>query len=108
MLTRYWQWTSAPATPSAAGLPFGPLRYRAWTSAPSVVTPAASGLPFGPLRFRAWTSGAAVTPPAVDHGGGFPIRRPPPDDRLERARLARDDELLLWVVSGAASAGLLD
>lgn len=39
-------------------MPFGPLRYRAWTSGSGAA--AEAGLSFGPLRYRAWTSGEAV------------------------------------------------
>lgn len=94
MLTRYWQWTSGPANAAESGLPFGPLRYRAWSWLPE------SGLPFGPLRYRPWTSGAAVVPPVIDTGGGG-FRVPIDDrlDRLHRLRLQRDDELLLLVVA---------
>lgn len=66
MLTRYWQWTSAGADTS---LPFGPLRYRQWTS--STAGGAVTSLPFGPLRFRAWTVGQEVTPP--NPGGPFGV-----------------------------------
>jgi hypothetical protein len=95
MLTRYWQWTSAPV--QATSLPFGPLRYRGWTSAATPTTPATSGLPFGPLRFRAWTTGDAIVVPPVDGGGGS--FRIPIDDRLRRFALQRDDELLLLVAA---------
>ena len=74
MLTRYWQWTSAQAQGNAV-----------------------TSLPFGPLRFRAWTS-ASATPP-VDHGGGGRPIRIPVDDRRERFALQRDDELLRMVAA---------
>ncbi len=102
MLTRYWSWTSGPATGADAGLPFGPLRYRAWTT-----TPPAAALPFGPLRYRAWTSGAEVAPVIVTGpGGGSAIRIPV--DALTRARLQRDDELILFVIAGAVATGILN
>lgn len=101
MLNRYWSWTSGAAIPAESGVPFGPLRYRAWTSGTAV--PAEAGLPFGPLRFRAWTSGTAVF---VDHGGGTVIRIPV--SQLDRMRLERDDELLLFIASAAAACGLLN
>lgn len=66
MVNRFWRWTSAPApgTPATTGIPFGPLRWRAWTSAPAVspATPAITGIPFGALRWRAWTSAPAIAP----------------------------------------------
>lgn len=65
MLTRYWQWTSAGAD---SGVPFGPLRYRQWTSA--TAGGAVTSLPFGPLRYRAWTIGQYVPP---DPGGPFGV-----------------------------------
>lgn len=38
MLIRYWQWTSPPS-PAVTGVPFGPLRYRAWTTGGAVIVP---------------------------------------------------------------------
>lgn len=108
MLTRYWQWTSGPAAAADSGLPFGPLRYRAWTSAAVPTSPADSGLPFGPLRFRAWTSGAAIiVPPAVDHGGGgMPLPRViTVPDYLRLLQL--DDEELLWLLVTSAATDIL-
>lgn len=63
MLVRFWTWTNeAPDS----GVPFGPLRFRDWTS-PAPAADAESGVPFGPLRFRAWTSGdAEPEPPEVE------------------------------------------
>ena len=83
MLTRYWQWTSGAATP------------------------AESSLPFGPLRFRAWTGGAAEPPPTDGgfYGGGAVRLRVDP---LIRLRLQRDDELVAFVAAAAAAAGLLN
>lgn len=105
MLNRYWTWTSGPAVAAETGLPFGPLRYRAWTSGAAAA--AESGLPFGPLRYRAWTSGAAIPP--VDHGGGGffkPIRIPV--SQLDRMKLERDDELLLFIAAAAVATDMLN
>jgi hypothetical protein len=99
MLTRYWSWTSGPPQ---GGLPYGPLRYRAWTS--GVADAAAAGLPFGPLRYRAWTSGTALV--VIDHGGGTIIRIPV--SQLDRLRLQRDDELLLFIAAAAVATGMLN
>jgi hypothetical protein len=75
MLTRYWQWTSGPAAPAESGLPFGPLRFRAWTSGDAVV----------------------VTPPVVDYGGnGYPTYRITVPDYLRLLKL--EDEELLWIL----------
>jgi hypothetical protein len=52
MLARYWTWTSGPAAAAESGLPFGPLRFRAWTSSDDVVEPPVVDLPavgFSPL-----------------------------------------------------------
>ena len=64
-------------------------------------------MPFGPLRFRQWTSGEATPPqpPQVGYGGG-PVRLRV--DPLIRMRLERDDEVVAFVVAAAAAAGLLD
>lgn len=130
MLNRLWSWTSAPDVPATSGVPVGALRFRQWTSAPagadavtgvplgalrlrqwtsaaaSPGTPAITGIPIGPLRVRAWTS-AALVPVVVQGGGAGPIRIPV-DNRLERLRLQRDDELMTFVAAAAASLGLLD
>jgi hypothetical protein len=82
MLIRYWLWTSSSA-------------------------PATSGLPFGPLRYRAWTSGTAIIVPApVDHGGnGPPMLRITVPDYLRLLQL--DDEELLWLVVTSAATDIL-
>lgn len=93
MLARYWQWTSAGAD---SGVPFGPLRYRQWTS--STGGGAITSLPFGPLRFRAWTVGQDVPPPepppAVAYGGR-PMRVRLPIQRRNDRRQRQDDEDLV-------------
>ena len=131
MLNRYWSWTTGEAEPAESGLPFGPLRFRAWTDGEAAAAeaglpfgplrfrawtsasgelPGTSGIPFGPLRFRAWTNGedVVVIPPTGISGGSYrqPIRITVSE--LDRMRLQRDDELLLFIVSAAVACGLLD
>lgn len=70
MLIRYWTWTSGSSSPATSSLPFGPLRYRAWTSQDTTpVTPAVTGVAFGPLRYRAWTTQATT---GAQPSGGWP------------------------------------
>lgn len=103
MLTRYWQWTSAGAD---SGVPFGPLRYRQWTSAPSGT--AVTSLPFGPLRYRAWTNGVEPEPPQPEPTPGG--RRGEPFLRLDLAKyelIERDDtEIVAFLASLLASGAL--
>lgn len=85
MLIRYWTWTSTPSSPATSSLPFGPLRFRAWSNPSGTpVTPAVTGLAFGPLRYRAWTSGTEVR----TSGGGGGWRWIPYSPR----KRARDEE----------------
>ena len=96
MLTRYWQWTSAQGQPAASGVPFGPLRFRAWTSPAAAPASGVTGLPFGPLRYRAWTNGVAIVPPVYDDR--VAVQYIPVPDRFRRARMD-DEELLLFVAA---------
>ena len=91
MLTKYWQWTSAESTVDS-GVPFGPLRFRAWTSV-APASDAVSSIPFGPLRFRSWTSATLAV------GGGGGVRFRVADERLRVPSPLRDDDLVLFVAA---------
>lgn len=95
LILRYWQqWTNGAAESS---LPFGPLRYRQWTSDNSTGN-ATSSLPFGPFRFRNWTSGAAVEPPPTDTGmPGYLFQ--PRRIRIPAAIQRDDDEIVVFLAT---------
>ena len=66
----------------------------------------AVALPFGPMRFRAWTSGDEGPPePPVTHPGGgsgfLPGRLPLSREDFLRMRRIQDDELLMWIVAAS-------
>ncbi len=85
------------------------LTYWSWTSGAAL--PADSGLPFGPLRYRAWTSGTEGVPPAVvviPGGGSFVQERRLTVTELQRRKLQSEDELILFIAAASASIGLLD
>ncbi len=108
VLNRPWSWTSGGPE---SGIPFGPLRFRAWTSAPATTAPGQTCIPFGPLRFRAWTNGEdVIVVPPVDQGGGGFVRHRPFTINLDghRNRLLRDDELILFIAAASVAGDLLD
>ncbi len=86
MLNLYWSWASGPALP------------------------ADSGLPFGPLRYRAWTSGTEIPPVAVviPGGGTFVQERRLTVAELQRRKLQSEDELILFIAAASAAIGLLE
>lgn len=82
------------------------LRYRQWTSA--TAGGAVTSLPFGPLRYRAWTNGVEPEPPQPEPTPGG--RRGEPFLRLDLAKyelIERDDtEIVAFLASLLASGAL--
>jgi len=86
MLNRYWRWTNDPAElPAVTSLPFGPLRYRAWTNGSLDIPPVPPTLPL---------SGGGARPFVFRVDASY--------------RLLEDDEIMIIVIASAAASGLLN